>query len=65
MTSVLTEAFMNVRLPLAAGQAPYEEHPDAPEAGRNRIFGENRARLRALDQALGGRSSPQRPVWTD
>jgi hypothetical protein len=40
---VLTEAFMNVWLTLAAGQAPYEEHPDAPEAGRNGIFGESGA----------------------
>jgi hypothetical protein len=63
--TVLTEAFMTVRLTLAAGQAPDEEHPDAPEAGRSGIFGESGARLRALGQALGGAESPRGSARSD
>jgi ribosomal protein S18 acetylase RimI-like enzyme len=44
-------------LTLAAGQRPPEEHPDAPEADQNAVFGENGARLLALGQAL----APRRP----
>jgi GNAT superfamily N-acetyltransferase len=51
----------SVWLTLAAGQAPYEEHPDAPEAGLNSVFGESGARLRALGQALAGRRPDREP----
>ena len=51
----------SVWLTLAAGQAPYEEHPDAPEADLSAVFGESGARLRALGQALAGRHPDREP----
>ncbi|MEO3876082.1 GNAT family N-acetyltransferase [Nonomuraea sp. B12E4] len=51
----------SVWLALAAGQTPYEEHPDAPEAGQNAVFGENGARLLALGQALAPRHPDREP----
>ncbi|GAA4228611.1 GNAT family N-acetyltransferase [Streptosporangium album] len=51
----------SVWLTLAAGQAPHEEHPDAPEAGLNSVFGESGARLRALGQALAQRHPDRGP----
>jgi GNAT superfamily N-acetyltransferase len=50
-----------VWLTLAAGQAPSDEHPDAPEAGLNSVFGDSGARLQALGQALAGRHPDREP----
>ncbi|MER5622251.1 MULTISPECIES: GNAT family N-acetyltransferase [unclassified Streptosporangium] len=51
----------SVWLTLAAGQTPYAEHPDAPEAGQETAFGENGARLLALGQALAPRHPDREP----
>ncbi|WP_424532571.1 GNAT family N-acetyltransferase [Sphaerisporangium viridialbum] len=51
----------SVWLTLAAGQTPYEERPDAPEASQETVFGENGARLLALGQALAPRHPDREP----
>jgi ribosomal protein S18 acetylase RimI-like enzyme len=45
----------------AAGQTPYEEHPEAPDPGRSTVFGANGARLLALGQALAVRHPDREP----
>ncbi|MET8311407.1 GNAT family N-acetyltransferase [Micromonospora sp. NPDC005173] len=51
----------SVWLALAAGQAPDEERPDAPDVDRNSVFGENGARLRTLGLALAERHPRREP----
>ncbi|WP_326558122.1 GNAT family N-acetyltransferase [Micromonospora sp. NBC_01796] len=51
----------SVWLALAAGQAPEEEPPDAPDVDQKSIFGENGARLRTLGQALAERHPRREP----
>ncbi|MFE2944946.1 GNAT family N-acetyltransferase [Streptomyces sp. NPDC059255] len=68
LTHPVAEAYLagrregaSVWLNLAAGRTPYEEHPDAPEAGQETVFGENGARLLALGQALAPRHPAREP----
>jgi GNAT superfamily N-acetyltransferase len=51
----------SIWLKLAAGQTPYEGHPDALEAGQGTVFGENGARLLALGRALAPRHPDRAP----
>ncbi|MGJ6964455.1 GNAT family N-acetyltransferase [Streptosporangium sp. G11] len=51
----------SIWLRLAAGQTPYEEPLDTPDAGRETVFGENGARLTALGQALAPRHPDRDP----
>lgn len=45
----------------AAGRTPYQEHPDAPEAGRETASGEDGARLAVLGRALARRHPDREP----
>ncbi|RQX15728.1 GNAT family N-acetyltransferase [Micromonospora ureilytica] len=51
----------SVWLALAAGQAPDEERPNAPDVDQHSIFGENSVRLRTLGRALAERHPRREP----
>ncbi|MEO3929731.1 GNAT family N-acetyltransferase [Micromonosporaceae bacterium B7E4] len=51
----------SVWLAFAAGQAPDEERPDAPDADQDSVFGENGVRLRTLGRALAERHPRHEP----